>query len=86
MMAAAIAIAVLGSIAFIGWLVWRSVKEKSLTAHVVSYGIAILAAVFTYGYFLSLDVDALIKIVVSMVVGVALIFVAASRQRKSKNA
>jgi amino acid permease len=86
MMAAAIAIAVLGSLAFIAWMIFRAVKEKTLTAHVVSYGIAILAAVFTYGYFLSLDVDALIKIVVSIVVGVILIFMAASRQRRSRQA
>jgi uncharacterized membrane protein len=85
-MAAAVAIAVLGSLAFIAWMIFRAVKEKNLTAHVVSYGIAILAAVFTYGYFLSLNVDALIKIVVSIVVGVILIFIAASRQRHSRQA
>jgi hypothetical protein len=82
--AAAVAIAVLGSLAFIAWMIYRAVKEKSLTAHVVSYGISILAAVFTYAYFLSLDVDALLKIVVSIGVGVILIFVAASRQRRSR--
>ena len=86
MMAAAIAVAVLGSLGFIGWLIFRAVREKSLTAHVVSYGIAILAAVFTYGYFLSLDVDALVKIVVSIVLGVILIFIAATRQRGSRRA
>ena len=47
-MAAAVAIAVLGSLAFIAWMIWRAVKEKSLSAHVVSYGISILAAVFTF--------------------------------------
>ena len=85
-MAAAVAIAVLGSIAFIAWMIWRAVREKSLSAHVVSYGIAILAAVFTYGYFLSLGIDALLKIVVSIVVGVILIFIAAARQRGSRQA
>ena len=83
-MAAAIIIAVIGSLAFIGWLIFRAVREKKLTAHVVSYGIALLTAVFTYGYFLSLDdVSSLVKIVVSIVLGVACIFYAASRQRRS---
>ena len=86
MMGAAIAIAILGSLAFIAWMIFRAVKEKTLMAHAVSYGISILAAVFTYGYFLSLDVDALIKIVVSILVGVILIFIAASRQRSRRQA
>ncbi|MCJ7604466.1 MAG: hypothetical protein MUO19_00325 [Dehalococcoidales bacterium] len=85
-MAAAVAVAVLGSLAFIGWLIFRAVKEKSLTAHIVSYGISLLAAVFTFAYFLSLDVPPLIKIVVSIVLGVVFIFVAASRQRRSGRA
>lgn len=86
MMAAAIAVAVLGSLAFIGWLIYRAIREKKLVAHIVSYGISLLAAVFTFGYFLSLDVPALIKIVVSIVLGVILIFIAASRQRRSGRA
>lgn len=83
-MAAAIIIAVIGSLAFIGWLIFRAVREKKLTAHVVSYGISLLTAVFTFGYFLSLDdVPSLVKIVVSIVLGVVFIFIAAARQRRA---
>ena len=85
-MGAAIAVAVIGSLAFIAWLIFRAIREKSLKAHVVSYGIALLAAVFTYGYFLSLDISHFIKIVISIGLGIVLIFVAASHQRRSGRA
>ena len=83
-MGAAVAIAVLGSLAFIAWLIIRAVKNKGLKAHVVSYGISILAAVFTYAYFLSLDeISQLLKIVISIVLGIILIFIAAFYQRRA---
>lgn len=86
MMGAAIAVAILGSVAFIVWMVIRSIRNKSLKAHVVSYGISLLAAVFTYAYFLSLeDISQLLKIVISIVLGIILIFLAAFYQRRTGN-
>jgi hypothetical protein len=78
----AIGVAIIAALALIGWLIFRSVKGKSLTAHFVSYGIAVIAGVFTYAYFLSLDFPELIKIVVSIVLGIILIVVAALLQRR----
>jgi hypothetical protein len=78
----AVAVAVLASLAFIGWIIYRAVKEKSVKAHFVSYGLAIIAGVFTYAYFLSMDLPQLIKIVVSILLGIILIIVAALYQRR----
>lgn len=76
------AVAVLASLFFIGWLIYRAVREKGVKAHFVSYGIAVVAGVFTYAYFLSLDFPQLIKIVASILLGVILIVIAALYQRR----
>ena len=78
----AIGVAIIAALALIGWLIFRLMKGKSLTAHFVSYGIAVIAGVFTYAYFLSLDFPELIKIVVSIVLGIILIVLAALLQRR----
>jgi hypothetical protein len=77
-----IAVAVLAALAFIGWLIFRAVKAKSVKAHFVSYGVAVIAGVFTYAYFLTLDFPKLIKIVVSILLGIVLIVLAALLQRR----
>jgi len=77
-----ISIAVLAALAFIGWLIVRAVKAKSVKAHFISYGIAIVAGVFTYAYFLSLDFPQLIKIVASILLGIILIIFGALYQRR----
>jgi len=76
-----IAVAVLAALAFIAWIIYRAVKDKTVKAHFVSYGVAIVAGVFTYAYFLSMDFPQLIKIVVSIVLGIILIIVGALYQR-----
>ncbi len=78
----ATAVAVLASLGFIGWLIYRGVKGKSFKAHVVTYGVACVTGVFTLAFFLSMDIPQLIKIVVSILLGVALIVVAAYFQRR----
>jgi hypothetical protein len=78
----AVAVAVLAALAFIGWIIYRAVKEKSVKAHFVSYGLAVIAGVFTYAYFLSMDLPQLIKIVVSILLGIILIIAAALYQRR----
>jgi hypothetical protein len=76
-----IGVAVLAALAFIGWIVFRAVKARSVKAHFISYGVAVVAGVFTYAYFLSMDFSQLIKIVVSIILGIILIVVAALYQR-----
>jgi glucan phosphoethanolaminetransferase (alkaline phosphatase superfamily) len=77
-----ISVAVLAALAFIGWLIVRAIKAKSVKAHFISYGIAIVAGVFTYAYFLSLDFPQLIKIVASILLGIILIIFGALYQRR----
>jgi len=78
------AIAVVGSLAFIGWLIWRAVKRKPIKAHLVSYIIACIAGVFTFTFFLSMDLPEVVKILVSIILGGVLIFIAAWFQRRVK--
>ena len=75
------AVAVLASIAFIGWLVFRTVRQQTVRAHTVSRALAYIAGVFTFAFFLSMDIPELIKIVVSILLGIALIVLAALLQR-----
>jgi len=78
----ATAVAVLASLGFIGWVIFRAVKGKPIKAHVVAYAVAVVAGVFTLAFFFTMEIPQLIKIVVSILLGVALIFVAAYLQRR----
>ena len=78
----AITVAILASLGFIGWVIYRAVKGKPIKAHVISYAVACVTGVFTLAYFLSMDIPQLIKIVVCIFLGVALIIVAAYLQRR----
>jgi len=77
-----IAIAVLLSLAFIGWLIWRAVKKKPIKAHSVMYGLSILAGIYALAFFLSMDIDLIIRVIVCIVLGIFLIFLAAYLQRR----
>jgi len=82
----AIAVAVLASLAFIGWLIYRAVRGKPFKAHTVTYGVACVAGVFTFAFFLSMDIPQLVKVLVSILLGVALIVLAAYLQRRRQPA
>ena len=75
-------VAVLATLGFIGWLIYRAVKGKQVKAHHITYGIAVVTGIFTYGFFLSMDMPQLLKIVVSILLGIALIILAAYLQRR----
>ncbi len=76
------AVAVLASLAFIGWLIYRAVKGKTVRAHTIAYAISVVTGIYTLAFFLSMDISPLIKILVSIIVGVALIFLAAWLQKR----
>ena len=78
----ATAVAVLASLAFIGWLIFRAVKGKPIKAYVVTYAVACVTGVFTLAFFLTMDIPQLIKILVSILLGMALIVLAAFLQRR----
>ena len=77
-----IAIAVLLSLVFVGWLVWRAVKKKAVIAHTVMYGLSILAGIFTLAFFLTMDIELIIKVIVCIVLGICLIVLATYLQRR----
>lgn len=77
-------IAVILSLVFIGWLIWWAVKKKAFSAHTVMYLLSTLAGVYTLAFFLSMDIPRTIKVVVSIVLGVSLIFLAAYLQRRKE--
>ena len=78
----ATAIAILASVAFIGWLIYRAVRGRPVKAHHITYGIAVITGIFTYGFFLSMDILQPVKIVVSIFLGMILIVLAAYLQRR----
>ena len=78
------AVGVIGSLALIGWLIWRAVKRKPIKAHLVIYILACIAGVFTFTFFLSMDLPKVLKILVSIILGGVLIFIAAWFQRHVK--
>lgn len=79
-----IAIGVIGSLAFIGWLIWRAATKKPIKAHLVSYVLSCIAGVFAFAFFLSMDLPDMVKILVCIVLGCVLIFIAAWSQRRVK--
>jgi len=79
-----IAILILATLGVIVWLIVRGVKNKGFKAHTISYGLAIIAGLFTYGYILSLDFPILIKVVASIFLGVILIIFGAVYQRRKQ--
>ena len=78
----AIAVAVLASLGFIGWLIYRAVRGRPFRAYIVSYSVACVTGVYTYAFFLSMELPQLIKIVISIILGIVLIIVAAYLQRR----
>ena len=77
-----ISLAVLAIMGLIGWLIFNAVRGKQVKAHHITYGIAVISGIFAYGYFLSMNIPNPVKILVSIVVGIALIVIAALLQRR----
>ena len=81
-----VAVAVLASLAFIGWLIYQAIRQKQVRAHTVSRALACLAGVYTYAFFLGMDIPQLLKVVVSILLGILLIILAAFLQRRRQSA
>jgi len=79
------AVAVLASLALIGWLIYRAVKQKPIRAHNIVRAIAYLTALYTFAFFLSMDIPRLIQVMVSIVLGALLIIIGASIQRRRQS-
>jgi biotin transporter BioY len=77
-----IVVAVLASLAFIGWIIYRAAKQKPIRAHTVTRVLAYVAGIYTFAFFLSMDIPQLVKIMVSILLGAVLIVLAAYLQRR----
>ncbi len=75
-------IATFAILGLIGWLIYRAVKGRQVRAHHVTYGIAVVTGIFTYGFFLSMNMPQPVKILVSIILGIVLIILAAFLQRR----
>ncbi len=78
------AITVLLSLAFIGWLIWWAVTRKPIKAHTLMYLLSTLAGIYALAFFLSMDIPTIIKVLVSILLGATLIFLAAYLQRQKQ--
>lgn len=76
------AVAILASLGFIAWLIYRGVAKKPVKAHNIAYGISVISGLTTYAFFLGMNIEQLIKVVLSIFIGVILLFVAAYFQRR----
>ena len=81
-----IAIAVILSLFFIGWIIWRAARRKLIKAHLVMYGLSCLAGIFTLAFFLGMDIPRIIKVLVCIILGAGLISMAAWLQRRRQMA
>jgi len=77
-----VTVAILASLVVIGWLIYRVVRGRPFKAHTLAYAVAIVAGVFTVGYFLSMNIPQLVKILAAIVVGMTLIVLGAYIQRR----
>jgi len=76
------AVAVLASLALIGWLIYRAVRQKPIKAHTIVRALAYLTGLYTFAFFLSMNIPLLIQVVVSILLGGVLIVMGASIQRR----
>ena len=78
------AVAVLASLALIAWLIYRAVRQKPIKAHTIVRALAYLTGLYTFAFFLSMNIPLLIRVVVSIVLGAVLIVMAATIQRRQQ--
>ena len=81
-----ITIAVLAILGLAGWLIFRAIKGRQVKPHHVTYGIAVVTGIFTYGFFLGMSIAQPIKILLSIILGIILIILAAYLQRRRQPA
>ncbi len=83
-------IATIAIVIFVIWLVYRASTAKSvgkeirevLNPHIIMYGLSCVSGVCAFAFFLSMDISKPFKIVVCIIFGMALIFVANWMQKR----
>ncbi len=75
-------VTVLASLALIGWLIYRAVRQKPIKAHTIVRALAYLTGLYTFAFFLTMNIPLLIQVVVSIMLGAVLIVLGATVQRR----
>jgi len=79
-----IAVGIILSLAFIGWLIWHAARRKAIKAYMAMYGLSSVAGIFTLAFFLSMDISKMIKILACIIFGGILIYLASRLQQRAK--
>jgi len=69
------------SAGFIGWLAWRAIKKQPMKIHLVMYGIAVIAAILSIAFFMTMDIPTIAKVLSAIILGGVLIYLAGRTQR-----
>lgn len=72
------------SVGFIGWLAWRAIKKQPLKIHLVMYGIAVIAAILSIVFFMTMDIPTTAKVLSAITLGGVLIYLAGRAQRRKE--
>ena len=80
------AVAVIASLVFIGWLVYRAIRQKPIKAHTIARALAYVTGLYTFAFFLTMNIPLLIQVVVSILLGAVLIIFGATLQRRRQPA
>ena len=76
------AVAVIASLVVIGWLIYRAIRQKPIKAHTIARALAYVTGLYTFGFFLTMNIPLLIQVVVSILLGAVLIVFGATLQRR----
>jgi len=79
-----IALAIVLSVGFVGWLIWRAVKKKPIKLHMVMYGLSALAGIFSLAFFMTMDIPTIAKVLSAITLGGVLIYLASRRQQRKQ--
>ncbi|MDD5509956.1 MAG: hypothetical protein PHI12_04015 [Dehalococcoidales bacterium] len=79
-----IALAIILAAGFVGWLIWRAVKGKQLSIHLVMYGLCALSGIYAIVFFMNMDIPRPAKILTAIALGIVLIYIAARQQRRKQ--
>lgn len=85
-------VTIVGIFIFIGWLIYRAGTarkggksvEEVLKPHIIMYGLSCIAGLSAFSFFISMDISKPLKILICILVGGALIFLASRFQRKAQ--
>jgi len=79
-----IPLAIVLSVGFVGWLIWRAVKRQPIKLHLVMYGLSALAGIFSLAFFMTMDIPTIAKVLSAITLGGVLISLAARRQQRKQ--